>query len=317
MMTRRDPYVNMLRTTIAALAAGVSGVDAMTVLPFTIALGLPDRFARRIARNTQLILLEESNLAKIADPAAGSGGIEDLTDQLCRAAWAQFQEIERAGGAWAALERGLLQGKVAAVHAERGAAVARRKDALIGTSDFPDLAEAPVTVLDIKPVPRSPAALAIKFTALPSLRLAEPFEELRDASDRFRERTGARPKIFLACLGKPADFNARATFAKNLFEAGGIEVVTNEGFASRDDIVASFKASGAKLACLCASDEAYARDGTDAVRMLIAEGAHVYIAGRPANVEAAFRQAGASDFVFSGCDTLAILHAAHRFVGID
>jgi len=119
MMTKRDPHVNMLRSTIAAFAAGVSGVDAVTVLPFTIALGLPDRFARRIARNTQLILLEESNLAKVLDPAAGSGGIEDLTEKLCRAAWSQLQEIERVGGIWAALERGLLQEKVAAVRGER------------------------------------------------------------------------------------------------------------------------------------------------------------------------------------------------------
>jgi methylmalonyl-CoA mutase len=316
-MTRRDPYVNMLRTTIAAFAAGVSGVDAVTVLPFTMALGLPDHFARRIARNTQLILLEESNLAKVADPAAGSGGIEDLTDQLCRTAWSQFQEIERAGGAWAALERGLVQERVASVRAEREAALAQRRDALIGTSDFPDLAEAPVTVFDVKTAVRSPAPLAIKFTALPSLRLAEQFEALRDASDRFRERTGARPKIFLACLGKPADFNARATFAKNLFEAGGIEAVSNDGLASRNEMLTAFKESSAKLACLCGSDDVYARDGTDAVRALIAAGARVYIAGRPPNVEAAFRQVGASDFVFTGCDTLAILHAAHRFVGID
>ncbi len=87
MMTQRDPYVNMLRVTIAAFAAGLGGANAITVLPFTAALGLPDAFARRVARNTQLVLLEESNLAKVADPAAGSGGIEDLTDQLCRAAW--------------------------------------------------------------------------------------------------------------------------------------------------------------------------------------------------------------------------------------
>jgi methylmalonyl-CoA mutase len=88
----------MLRVTIAAFAAGLGGANAVTVLPFTSALGLPDAFARRAARNTQLILQEESNLAKVADPAAGSGGIEDLTDQLCRAAWSLFQEIEKSGG---------------------------------------------------------------------------------------------------------------------------------------------------------------------------------------------------------------------------
>src|SRR5262249_59275817 len=127
--------------------------------------------------------VEESTLARVTDPAAGAGGIEDMTEQLCRAAWTQFQEIERAGGAWAALEQGMIQEKVAAVRAERLAAVARRKDAFTGTSDFPDLAEAPVSVLDVSPVALpSPSTPALE--PLPRIRLAEPFEELRDASDR-------------------------------------------------------------------------------------------------------------------------------------
>src|SRR5262249_49478320 len=148
-------------TTIAVVAAGLGGADAIAVLPFTLALGLPDRFARRVARNMQLVLLEESNLAKVTDPAAGAGAIEDLTDQLRPAARALCQEIEQAGGAWAALEQGLIQGKVATVRAERERALAHRKDALTGTSDFPDLAEAPVKVLAVPPVitPPYPAAL--------------------------------------------------------------------------------------------------------------------------------------------------------------
>src|ERR1700738_4177723 len=157
MMTRRDPYVNILRATIAVLSAGLAGTDAISALPFTMALGLPDHFARRLARNTQLILLDESNLAKVSDPAAGSGSIEDVTDQLCRAAWNEFQQIERMGGAWAALEQGALQRNVALVRAQREAAVARRADTLIGTSDFPDLAELPVAVGEDAPVfPSSP-----------------------------------------------------------------------------------------------------------------------------------------------------------------
>jgi methylmalonyl-CoA mutase len=315
MMTQRDPYVNMLRATIAVASAGFGGADAITVLPFTSAQGLPDRFARRIARNTQLVLLEESNLAKVADPAAGAGGIEDLTEKLCRAAWAQFQEIERAGGAWNALEQGLIQKQVAAVRAEREKAVARRKDALTGTSNFPDLAEAAVAVLDVPAaaVPAYPAA--IKFEPLPSVRLAEPFEQLRDASDRILAKTGARPKIFLANLGKLSDFTARATFAKNFFEAGGIEAVTNDGFGSRDEMVKAFEASGAKLACLCSSDEFYAKEAANAVRALAAAGCgHLYLAGRPGDAEPALRDAGVAAFIFAGCDVLATLVAAHRIL---
>ncbi len=223
MMTKRDPWVNMLRTTIAAFSAGVGGADALTVLPFTSAIGLPDRFARRVARNAELLLLEESNVAKVADPTAGSGGIEDLTDKLCRAAWTLFQEIEAAGGAPAALESGLIQEKVGKVRAEHEAATAQRKDVLTGTSEFPNLAEAPVQVLDLKPVPLGTPVANFTYPALKPIRLAEPFERLRDASDRMLATTGARPKIFLANLGTVAEFTARASFAKTFFEAGGIE----------------------------------------------------------------------------------------------
>jgi methylmalonyl-CoA mutase len=167
------------------------------VLPFTSALGLPDRFARRVARNTQLLLLEESNLYRVSDPAAGAGGIEALTDQLCAAAWALFQEIERAGGAPAALEQGLIQDKIGSVRAERETAVAHRKDALTGTSDYPNLADAPVTVLDAKPVALPSPAAALSYPPLSPMRLAQPFERLRDASDTIMGRTGVRPKVFL------------------------------------------------------------------------------------------------------------------------
>jgi len=306
----------MLRATIAVVAAGLGGADAITVLPFTMAIGLPDRFARRVARNTQLVLLEESSLARVADPSAGSGAIEDLTEKLCRLAWTRFQEIERAGGAWSALEHGLIQRSIAAVRAERQAAVARRQDALTGASDFPDLAEAPVSVLDVPPAAAPPAIAAPAFEALPAIRLAEPFERLRDASDRVLARTGTRPKIFLANLGKPSDFTARATFAKNFFEAGGIEAVTNDGFADTDAMTAAFKTSAARLACLCSSDEAYARAAAGAARALTSAGAkHIYLAGRPSEQESAMRAAGVQSFIHVGCDVLATLQAAHDMVG--
>lgn len=315
MMTKRDPWVNMLRATMAVFAAGLGGANSISVLPFTAALGLPDRFARRIARNTQLLLLEESNLAKVTDPAAGSGGIEDLTEQLCRAAWTLFQEIEAAGGAAQALERGLIQQKVAQVRAAREAAVATRKDAFTGTSAFPDLKEMPVSVLDVPPisVPSHPAT--IKFEPLPRVRLAEPFEQLRDASDRMLAETGARPKVFLANLGKPAEFTARAAFARNFFAAGGIEVVTNDGFTNHDSMVAAFRASGAKLACLCSSDEIYAHAAVAAAKALADAGTrHLFLAGRPGKREPDLRQAGVTSFIHTGCDALAILKAAHDIV---
>jgi methylmalonyl-CoA mutase len=226
MLTQRDPYVNMLRATMATFSAGLGGADSINVLPHTLALGLPDPFARRVARNTQLVLLEESNLAKVSDPAAGSGGIEALTRELCEAAWSLFQEIEKAGGVFAALEQNLIQRKVAATRKMRETIIARRKEVLTGASEFPNLHEAEVAVLNAKPIVLAAYGEAkYKFDALPPMRLAAPFEGLRTKSDEILKRAGARPKIFLANLGTPADFTARATFAKSFFETGGIEAV--------------------------------------------------------------------------------------------
>jgi methylmalonyl-CoA mutase len=174
MMTRRDPHVNMLRTTVAALAAGVGGADAVTVLPFTMAIGLPDRFARRVARNSQFILLEESRLAQVADPSAGSGAIEALTDELCRAAWGLFQEIQAAGGSCAALEQGLIQRQVAVVRNARTEAIAAGREQITGTTVYPNPDEMPAAVLDVARRLETPPADTAK--ALRGTRLAEPYE---------------------------------------------------------------------------------------------------------------------------------------------
>jgi len=314
MLTQRDPYVNMLRATMATFSAGLGGANAITVLPHTLALGLPDPFARRAARNTQLVLLEESNLAKVSDPAAGSGGIETLTGQLCEAAWALFQDIEKAGGLFAALEQNLIQRKVAATRAVREANIAKRRDVLTGASEFPNLHEADVAVLDAKPIALAPYGEArFKFDALPPMRLAAPFEALRDKSDAKLKSTGARPKIFLANLGTAADFTARATFAKSFFETGGIEAIDTQGFADPAALAAAFKASGAVVACLCSTDKVYAINAVAAAQALQAAGArHIYLAGRPGEQEAALRAAGVGDFILAGGDALAMLQAAWK-----
>src|SRR6202158_1474959 len=294
MLTQRDAYVNMLRATMATFSAGLGGANAITVLPHTLALGLPDPFARRVARNTQLVLLEESNLAKVADPAAGSGGIETLTQQLCEAAWSLFQEIERAGGVFASLEQNLIQRKVAATRTVREANVARRKEVLTGATEFPNLHEALVAVLNAKPVALAPAGEAkFKFDALSPMRLGAPFERLRDRSDQILKQRGARPKVFLANLGTPADFTARATFAKSFFETGGIEAIDTEGFTDPAALAAVFRTSGAALACLCSQDKVYAGQAAAAAKALQAAGAkHIYLAGRAGEQEAALRGAG-------------------------
>jgi methylmalonyl-CoA mutase len=299
---------------MATFAAGLGGANAITVLPHTLALGLPDAFARRVARNTQLILLEESNLAKVSDPAAGSGAIESLTQQLCETAWSQFQEIEKAGGVFSALQQGLIQGKVASVRKAREANIARRKDVLTGASEFPNLHETNATVEEVRPVTPAPdSAAPISFEPLSAMRLAVPFERLRDRSDQILKKSGQRPRVFLANLGTPADFTARATFAKSFFEAGGIEAIDNEGFADTAALASAFTASGAELVCLCSSDKVYATRGLNAARALQIAGArHIYVAGRPGELEATLKTAGVDAFIFAGCDALVALNAAYK-----
>jgi methylmalonyl-CoA mutase len=315
MLTQRDPYVNMLRATMATFAGGLGGANAITVLPHTLALGLPDAFARRVARNTQLVLLEESNLAKVSDPAAGSGGIESLTQELCETAWSLFQEMEKAGGAFAALQKGLIQNKVAVTRKAREANVSRRRDVLTGASEFPNLQEAQVAVENVKPVAVASANDAVTFEPLTPLRLAAPFERLRDRSDQTLKSSGKRPRVFLANLGAAADFTARATFAKSFFETGGLEAIGSEGFSDPAALATAYKASGAALVVLCSSDKVYAQHAAGAAKALQAAGArHIYLAGRPGEQEAALREAGVGDFIVAGGDALPVLQKAYELM---
>jgi methylmalonyl-CoA mutase len=310
MLTRRDPWVNMLRATTACFAAGVAGADAVTVLPFDAAIGIPDELGRRVARNTQLLLLSESQLARVADPGGGSHAVEARTRDVAAAAWAFFQRIEEQGGLEAALRSGWLAGELETTWDARLRNLGRRKDALTGISEFPDVAEAPVS-RPPRPAP-APVDAADSVVPLPLRRLAEPFEELRDGADA----AAVRPTVFLANLGPVATHTARASFAKNFFEAGGIEAVGDEGFDSPIAAGAAFAASGARLAVICSSDRLYDEHGTATARALKDAGAEVvYLAGRPGERRAEYEAAGVDEFVHVGCDMLATLRAAHARSG--
>jgi methylmalonyl-CoA mutase len=300
MMTRRDPYVNALRVTTAAFAAGVGGADAVVALPFTQALGLPEAQARRLARNAQLILIEESNLWRVADPAAGAGGYEALTDALAQKAWALFQEIEREGGVEASLASGAFAARVAQARDALTRDVARRKLPITGTSEYPNLSEAPVDVLRALPTTFAGAG------AFPLMRLAQAFEVLRDSSDARLAASGARPKMFLATLGGAVAATARIGFARALFEAGGVETIESGDLADASAMAEAFRASGATLACLCGPDAAYDEHAIPFAHALKHAGAkRIWLAGRPAATEAALREAGVDAFIFAGCDAVA------------
>ncbi|MEV7350857.1 methylmalonyl-CoA mutase family protein [Micromonospora chalcea] len=294
MMTARDPWVNMLRTTLACFAAGVGGADAVTVQPFDACLGLPDGFARRIARNTQSLLLEEANVGRVADPAGGSWFVERYTEDLARSAWAWFTEIERAGGLAAALDGGLVADRLAETWQRRADNLAHRRDPLTGTSEFPHLGERLPTRPPAPPAPRG---------GLPRHRYAQAYESLRDRADAHAAATGARPTVFLATLGPAAAHNARAGFAANLFAAGGIDTVRPP--VGDDDparLAAEFTASGARVACLCSTDRLYGESAQTVAQALRDAGAErVWLAGRPADYT------GVHGYLFAGCDAVAVL----------
>ncbi|WP_028848855.1 methylmalonyl-CoA mutase family protein [Thermocrispum agreste] len=293
MVSKRDPYVNMLRGTVACFAAAVGGADAVTVLPFDAAIGLPDTFSRRIARNTSTILAEESKLAGVIDPAGGSWFVEKLTDDLATAAWREFQELEGLGGIVAALDSGALAERLEATWQARAQNLATRKDPLTGVSEFPDLHE---RAIERKPLP--PA----RTGGLPSIRYGQEFERLRDRADA---NPGGRPRVFLATLGTVAQHTARATFAANLFAAGGIEAVNPGATSSVADVVAAFLRSHTTVACLCGTDLAYQEQADEVAAALRKAGAtRILLAGKPSDAHQ-----GIDGFVYAGCNALEVLTA--------
>jgi methylmalonyl-CoA mutase len=348
MLARRDPWVNMLRNTAACFAAGVGGADIVTVRTFTDAIGLPAKLARRLARNTQVIAQEESSLGRVTDAPGGSWAIETLGENLAEAAWGLFQQIEREGGALQALANGGFQIGVADARAKRMKAVAHRKEWITGVNDFPLLKEEVPSVENVDlptivrnaaeasgraPADRSWASLRAAAADRATLadisktgesgaevepfwpiRLAEPFERLRDLADQ-RIAAGKPPKVFLAALGPLAEHTARLMYAQNFFAAGGIEAVTATGGPA--DIAAAFKAAGCGLACICGSDKRYATDAVLAALALRTAGAgRIYLAGKPGESEATFRDAGIAEFIHVGVDVLASLELAHAELGL-
>lgn len=312
MMTRRDPWVNMLRTTVACLAAGVGGADAVTVLPFDDALGLPDAFARRVARNTSSILLEESHLARVVDPAGGSWYVERLTDELAHAAWTWFQELERAGGQAAALRSGLVTERLAGTWARRSTDLATRREPVTGVSEFPHLGEVPVVR---EPLPEGSGPYP---GGLPKVRRDQAYEALRARSDAHLAATGARPRVLLAALGPAAAHTGRATFAANLFQAGGVEPVHDPVTADAENVAGALARSGATVACLCSSDKLYAEQAEAVAAALKEAGAlRVFLAGRPGTEEReAYLRAGVDEFVFAGGDAVAVLTSVLDRMGV-
>src|SRR5689334_11061048 len=253
MMAQRDPWVNMLRTTVAAFSAGAGGADTVLVHPFDVAIpggfpGTAASFARRIARNTQLLLLEESHIGRVLDPAGGSWFVEDLTERLAETAWGHFQQTESNGGFVDA--RDFIAAQIAEVRDKRADDISHRRAALTGVNEYPNLAEAPLPAHD------SVATVA---------RYAAGFEALRDRSDAHLDKTGARPTVLLLPLGPLAEHNIRATFATNLLASGGIEAV-NPGTVDAAGVADAVSAAGGvTVAVICGTDARYGAEAAGIV----------------------------------------------------
>ncbi|XXF80793.1 methylmalonyl-CoA mutase family protein [Myxococcaceae bacterium GXIMD 01537] len=314
--TQRDPWVNILRATAESFAAVVGGADSVSTSPFDETLGTPEEGARRLARNTQLILRDESSLNRVADPAGGSYYLEQLTQDFARAAWTELRRIESLGGMARALESGDVSRVLAETRAARDKAVRTRKLPIVGVSEFPHLGEAPVRRA-VRPRSGAPASAAGAGLPLRPARVAESFESLRDASDRFLAAHGKRPRAFMANLGSVAEHTARATWIANTLASGGIEPSEHHGFASADAAAVLFAESGASLAVISGPDALYPESVPALCAALKARGARVVaVAGRPGDHEAAFRAAGVDLFLYAGADLFALLSTLHQQLGV-
>jgi methylmalonyl-CoA mutase len=335
MLSKRDPHVNILRATIATFAGGIAGADSVTVLPFTSVLGLPDAAARRLARNTSIVLMEESNLWRVIDPASGAGGYEALTDALCAKAWSIFQAVEARGGILKNLIAGTFQQEIAATAKARARATATRKEPITGTSEFANLSEVAPAVLAVQPHVSKTVNSHAKITiqALPVHRSSEAFEALRDRADAVLKATSKRPSVTLVTIGALVDHSSRLSFTKNAFEAGGFAV---EVRPSSDAIAPPSPAGGRRkkagatllpstgegaerseadegklnLICVVGSDAAYAADGIGLVQTLKSKGHTIWFAGRGGELEADLNSAGITRYLFAGCDMVDLLTEA-------
>lgn len=296
MMAQRDPWVNMLRTTVAAFAAGVGGADTVQVHTFDSAIpggwpGTAASFARRMARNTQLLLLEESHIGRVLDPAGGSWFVEDLTRALAEEAWKHFRDIESRGGFTAAVDH--LAAQIAEVSEKRRDDIAHRRTAITGVNEYPNLSEMPLPPSD--PVPGVQ-------------RYAASFEALRDRSDAYLAEHGSRPTALLLPIGPLSEHNIRTTFAANLLASGGVEAVNPGPLDTAGVAQAVSDAGGAVAAVICGTDARYAQEASGVVEAARGAGvSHIYLAGpEKAVAEAANKP---DEYLTAKIDAIAALSA--------
>lgn len=310
-LTLFDPYVNMLRTQTEAMSAAIAGVEAITVTPYDSVYETPTEFAERIAKNQQLILKHESHLDKVADPAGGSYYIESLTASIATEAWKQFLAIEEAGGFHKAVKEGRVKAEVEGAGDNRRTALAKRKEILLGTNQYPNFSE---TSDGRRPVGKccncgchSQENEAMTLTAK---RLGEEFEQLRLAT----EESGRRPKAFMLTIGNLAMRQARAQFSCNFLATAGYEVIDNLGFKSVEEGAEAALKANADIVVICSSDDEYAEYAIPAYNA-VKDKAIFIVAGAPACSEE-LQKAGIENFIHVRVNVLETLKALNAKLGI-
>ncbi|MGI6815946.1 methylmalonyl-CoA mutase small subunit [Bacteroides sp. KG123] len=292
-LTLFDAYVNLLRTQTEAMSAAIAGVDSMTVVPFDKTYDAPNEFSERMARNQQLLLKEESHFDKVIDPAAGSYYIENLTVSIAKQAWDLFLAVEEEGGFYNAVKAGKVQAAVNESNKARHADVAKRKEVLLGTNQFPNFNE--------KADGKKPVAATCCCGGhdtcekdVPTLnfnRAASEFEALRLET----EASGKRPKAFMLTIGNLAMRQARAQFSCNFLACAGYEVIDNLGFPTVEEGVEAAMAAKADIVVLCSSDDEYAEYAVPAFKALNGRAMFI-VAGAPACMDE-LKAAGIENFI--------------------
>ena len=312
-LTLFDPYVNMLRTQTEAMSAAIAGVEAITVTPYDSVYETPTEFAERIAKNQQLILKHESHLNKVADPAGGSYYIESLTASIAKEAWKQFLAIEEAGGFHKAMKEGRIKAEVEGAGNDRRTALAKRKEILLGTNQYPNFSE---TSEGHRPIGgRCKCGCGCHShentdNAITAIRLGEEFEQLRIAT----EDSGRRPKAFMLTIGNLAMRQARAQFSCNFLAAAGYEVIDNLGFKSVEEGVDAALKANADIVVICSSDDEYAEYAIPAFEA-VGDKAIFIVAGAPACSEE-LQKAGIENFIHVRVNVLETLKALNAKLGI-
>ncbi len=315
-MSLYDAYVNMLRTTTGTMSAVLGGVDSFTVMPFDTPFEIPTDFADRIARNQQLILKEEAHFDKVADPAAGSYYIENLTESLAVAAWELFNKIQDEGGYLEAVRKGMIQGLIKESAAKKFSNVATRRETILGTNQFPNFTEtmkftpeAWVFEADDRRDEKAEVETIVTF------RAAQQFEKLRFATDVYAQ-DNKRPVAWMFTYGNLAMRKARANFASNFFACAGFQVVDNPGFKTLDEGIATAREVKPEILVICSSDEEYGEGNALKIFEELKNDTIVVLAGNPEGTADILKEAGLKYFIHVKSNVLETLTEFQKQLGI-